>query len=116
MRDDPALRDPYISTALQPLQQQNADMVGHCHRPDFLWDKLALPGKMPGDAGPYMNNKPDAALLESLARDAQAPLERVHALYEREREALERDATVPNFITLLAVRRVRDQLLADGGR
>lgn len=60
-----------------------------------------------------MDHKPDAALLESLARDAQAPLDRVHALYERERDALLREATIPNFITLLAVRRVRDQLLAD---
>lgn len=61
-----------------------------------------------------MEKKPDAALLESLARDAQAPLDRVHELYERERDALAREATIPNFITLLAVRRVRDQLQADG--
>ena len=59
-----------------------------------------------------MDQSPDAATLESLARDCHLPLDRVRELYERERDQLARTATVPNYITLLAVRRVRDQLLA----
>lgn len=57
-----------------------------------------------------MDPSPDTTLLESLARDLQAPMEQVVALFERERDALAQDATITNFITLLAVRRVRDQL------
>ena len=38
-------------------------------------------------------------------------MEQVVALFERERYALAQDATVTNFITLLAVRRVRHQLM-----
>lgn len=59
-----------------------------------------------------MDESPDIALIESLARDSHLSFEQVRALYERERDALARDATVSNYITLLAVRRVRDQLLA----
>lgn len=59
-----------------------------------------------------MDSNPDTALLESLARDTQAPMDEVLALYQRERDALAREATVPNFITLLAVRRVRRQLMS----
>lgn len=58
-----------------------------------------------------MNQAPDAAMLESLARDTDAPIDTVVKLYQREREALEQDATITNFISLLAVRRVRDQLM-----
>lgn len=57
-----------------------------------------------------MEQSPDSALLEHLARDAQAPLDQVIALFRRERDALAREATVPNYIDLLAVRRVRRQL------
>jgi hypothetical protein len=39
-------------------------------------------------------------------------MDQVVALYKREREALSREATIPNYITLLAVRRVRHQLLS----
>lgn len=59
-----------------------------------------------------MDQSPDPALLESLARDTEAPLDEVIALFEREREALAREATISNYINLLAVRRVRDQLLS----
>jgi hypothetical protein len=55
---------------------------------------------------------PDQALLESLARDTHAPMDKVLALYQRERDALAREATVPNYINLLAVRRVRHQLMS----
>lgn len=51
-------------------------------------------------------------MLESLARDAHAPMDQVLALYQRERDALAREATVPNYINLLAVRRVRHQLMS----
>jgi hypothetical protein len=58
-----------------------------------------------------MNQASDTSLLESLARDTHAPIDTVIALFERERNALAQHATVTNFITLLAVRRVRHQLL-----
>ena len=58
-----------------------------------------------------MNHASDTSMLESLARDTQAPMDRVVALFEQERHALAQDATVTNFITLLAVRRVRHQLM-----
>ncbi len=61
-----------------------------------------------------MDQNPDASLLESLARDTHAPLDEVLALFERERDALAREATVPNYINLLAARRVRKQLLSGG--
>jgi hypothetical protein len=57
-----------------------------------------------------MDQSPDIALLESLARATQAPMDQVRALFQRERDELARDATIPNFITLLAMRRVRHHL------
>jgi len=63
-----------------------------------------------------MNQAPDAAMLESLARDTDAPIDTVVKLYQREREALAQDATITNYISLLAVRRVRDQLLQSHSR
>jgi hypothetical protein len=59
-----------------------------------------------------MDQTPDTALLESLARDSHVSFDQVLALYKRELDALAREATVPNYITLLAVRRVRHQLLS----
>jgi hypothetical protein len=59
-----------------------------------------------------MDPSPDTALLESLARDARAPMDEVVALYRRERDELAREAKIPNYITLLAVRRVRHQLMS----
>jgi len=59
-----------------------------------------------------MDQSPDTALLESLARDSHVSFDEVLALYERARDALAREATVSNYITLLAVRRVRHQLLS----
>lgn len=48
--------------------------------------------------------------LESIARSAQAPVATVASLYEREIEALTRDAKITNFIPVLAASRVRYQL------
>lgn len=59
-----------------------------------------------------MSSTADTPSLESLARETQATLAEVTALFEREREALAAGATIPNFVTLLAVRRVRHQLLS----
>lgn len=59
-----------------------------------------------------MDKSSDTAVLQSLARDARAPFEDVLALFQREREELAREATIPNYINLLAVRRVRHQLLS----
>lgn len=58
-----------------------------------------------------MQHSPDTAALESIARDTDSPIDQVRALFERERDALARDATIPNYVTLLAVRRVRHQLM-----
>lgn len=58
-----------------------------------------------------MSQTTEHSLLESLARDTQAPLEQILSLFERERDALARDATITNYISLLAVRRVRQQLM-----
>jgi Protein of unknown function (DUF3562) len=58
-----------------------------------------------------MNQGSDSSILESLARDTHAPMDIVVALFERERLALAQHATVTNFITLLAARRVRNQLM-----
>lgn len=49
-------------------------------------------------------------MLEALARTIQEPMDKVVALYERERDDLARGATITNYITLLAVRRVRRKL------
>lgn len=59
-----------------------------------------------------MEQTSDTSLLESLARDTHAPMDEVMALYQRERDALSRDATITSFISLLALRRVRHQLQA----
>jgi hypothetical protein len=58
-----------------------------------------------------MNPSSDISALENLARDMKAPLAEVTALFERERAALSEGATITNYVTLLAVRRVRLQLL-----
>lgn len=49
--------------------------------------------------------------LESLAKDAGESLHRVEELYEREFAALQDTARITNFLPLLALRRVRYQLL-----
>lgn len=59
-----------------------------------------------------MDQSPDTALIETLARDLHLSFDQVRALFERERDALAREATIPNYITLLAMRRVRHQLLS----
>jgi hypothetical protein len=61
--------------------------------------------------GNNMNQAPDTTALENLARETNATLTEVKALFERECHALAAGATVTNFVTLLAVRRVRHQLL-----
>jgi hypothetical protein len=53
----------------------------------------------------------DSPSLESLARETKATLSEVTELFERERDALAEGATITNYVTLLAVRRVRHQLL-----
>jgi hypothetical protein len=58
-----------------------------------------------------MNQSPDTSALEFLARESKVALAEVKALFERERDELAAGATVPNFVTLLAVRRVRNHLL-----
>ena len=62
-----------------------------------------------------MSQASDTAILESLARETHAPMDAVVALYERERDALSQTATITNYIQLLAVRRVRDQLMQEYG-
>ncbi len=57
-----------------------------------------------------MDQTTDITMLEALARAIQVPMDKVVALYERERDELARGATITNYITLLAVRRVRRQL------
>lgn len=59
-----------------------------------------------------MTQSSETSVLEMLARDTNSPLADVTARFEREREALADGATITNFITLLAVRRVRHQLLS----
>jgi hypothetical protein len=59
-----------------------------------------------------MKTPTDSPSLESLARETKATLSEVTAMFERERDALASGATIPNYVTLLAVRRVRDQLLS----
>ncbi len=53
----------------------------------------------------------DNSSLEMLARETKATLAEVTAMFERERDALAAGATITNYVTLLAVRRVRHQLL-----
>lgn len=60
-----------------------------------------------------MNKASDISMLEALARDIREPMDKVTALFERERDELARGATITNYITLLAVRRVRQQLAAE---
>jgi hypothetical protein len=60
-----------------------------------------------------MNKASDTSMLEALAREIHAPVDKVMTLFERERDELARGATITNYITLLAVRRVRQQLAAD---
>jgi hypothetical protein len=57
-----------------------------------------------------MNTASDTSMLEALARDIREPVDKVMALFEHERNELARGATITNYITLLAVRRVRQQL------
>lgn len=57
-----------------------------------------------------MDTTGENPVLESLAREAQAPLSDVIELFEHEREVLSQDATITNYIDLLAARRVRHQL------
>ena len=48
--------------------------------------------------------------LESIARNTQESVATVASLYEREIEALSRDARITSFIPVLAASRVRSQL------
>lgn len=72
----------------------------HCHRLKHWTCKLGL-----------MKPSTDTSALEMLARETKATLAEVTAMYERERDDLAAGATITNYVTLLAVRRVRHQLL-----
>lgn len=50
--------------------------------------------------------------LEILARDSGKPLHDVEYLYNQEYAALAEQARIPNFIAMLALRRVRYRLQA----
>lgn len=52
----------------------------------------------------------DSNLLESLARDSGKPLDAIEHLYDQEYAALAEGARIPNFISMLALRRVRYRL------
>lgn len=58
-----------------------------------------------------MEPKTDNPALEALSREVHIPVERLQSLYEHEHAALARDATIINFIPLLAARRLRRKLL-----
>jgi hypothetical protein len=49
-------------------------------------------------------------LLESVAREAARSLDDVTDMYEREYSALAKSARITNYVPLLALQRVRDQL------
>jgi len=49
-------------------------------------------------------------LLEMLARDSGKPLDAIELLYDQEYAALAEQARIPNFISMLALRRVRSRL------
>jgi hypothetical protein len=49
-------------------------------------------------------------LLEILARDSGKPLDAIEHLYDQEYAALAEGARIPNFISMLALRRVRYRL------
>jgi len=49
-------------------------------------------------------------LLEILARDSGKPLDTIEHLYDQEYAALAEQARIPNFIAMLALRRVRYRL------
>lgn len=63
-----------------------------------------------------MKTSADSSSLESLAREARTPLSEVTEMFEREREALAEGATITNYVTLLAVRRVRRLLQQSASR
>jgi hypothetical protein len=53
----------------------------------------------------------DRSIVESLSRETRVSVDAVFKLYRHERDALARDARIPNYVPLLAARRVRNQLL-----
>lgn len=59
-------------------------------------------------------NSADTRLLETLARDSGTPLDTIEHLYDQEYAALAEQARIPNFISMLALRRVRYLLQASG--
>ena len=58
-----------------------------------------------------MTTATELALLESLSRETRSPLDIVLAMYQREHDALAREARITNYLPLLATRQVRYQLL-----
>ncbi len=63
-----------------------------------------------------MDQSADTTMLEALAKSIHEPMDKVVALYQREHEDLAREATVTNYISLLAVRRVRRKLQQPGSQ
>jgi hypothetical protein len=58
-----------------------------------------------------MTSVTELALLESLSRETHNPLDTVLAMYQREHDALAREARITSYLPLLAARIVRQQLL-----
>ena len=56
---------------------------------------------------------PDFPVVEKLSRETKTPVEAVFRLYRHERDELNRTARITNYVSLLAARRVRQQLLHD---
>ena len=52
----------------------------------------------------------DPKLLETLARDSGRPLDAIEHLYDQEYAALAGQARILNYVSLLALRRVRYRL------
>jgi hypothetical protein len=48
--------------------------------------------------------------LELLAKDSGEPLDAIEHLYDQEYAALAENASIPNYISMLALRRVRYRL------
>lgn len=63
-----------------------------------------------------MEETTDTTMLEALANAIHEPVDKVVALYQREHDALAREATVTNYISLIAVRRVRRKLRHPGSQ
>jgi hypothetical protein len=55
--------------------------------------------------------RPEHDAVHRLAKQTQRPLEEVQAVYERELEALSKDATVTTYLPVIAYRQARERLM-----